>query len=91
MCLVLPGTNRTIAAAVAETLRRAIAAKPIDIAGTVIPITASIGVACFDSPTSPLKSPAHLIKAADLAVYNAKNCGRNCVRVFATAVAKPAA
>ena len=55
-------------------------------------VTASIGVACYEPPTSPLKSPAHLLKAADRAVYNAKHAGRNCVRVFTLQPAvKPAA
>jgi PleD family two-component response regulator len=44
-------------------------------------VTLSIGVATFE-PGSPLKQPAHLIKAADMACYAAKNAGRNCVKVF---------
>ena len=47
-----------------------------------IPVTASFGVACFE-PGSPINQPAHLICAADLALYNAKHSGRNCVKVFA--------
>jgi diguanylate cyclase (GGDEF)-like protein len=87
LVLVLPGTGRATAAAIAESIRRAIAARPVAIGSTNLPITASIGVACLE-PNSPFREPAHLLKAADLAVYNAKRSGRNCVRVFALA-AKP--
>jgi diguanylate cyclase (GGDEF)-like protein len=91
LVLVLPGTSRATAAAIAESIRRAIAARPVNIGPTNLPITASIGVACFERD-SPFKEPAHLLKAADLAVYNAKRSGRNCVRVFTLPPApKPAA
>lgn len=81
MAIVLPETDRNIAAQVAETLRRAIAARPVNAGTQSIPVTASIGVATFDV-TVPFKQPAHLIKAADLAVYKAKHSGRNNVKVF---------
>jgi diguanylate cyclase (GGDEF)-like protein len=90
LVLVLPGTTRATAAAIAESIRRAIAARPIGIGPTSISITASIGVACFE-PGSPFREQAHLLKAADLAVYNAKRSGRNCVRVFSLPAQKPAA
>ena len=82
--IVLPATSRTTAAAIAESIRRAIAAKPIGIGTTRLPITTSIGVACLE-PGSPFREAVHLIKAADLALYNAKHSGRNCVRVFSLA------
>ena len=83
MALVLPATARPTAAAIAESIRRAIEARPTAAGpGLNLPVTASIGVACFE-PGSPFREPAHLLKAADLAVYNAKRSGRNCVRVFA--------
>jgi two-component system, cell cycle response regulator len=81
MAIILPQADRNIAAQVAETLRRAIAARPIVSGPNSIPVTASIGVATFDL-TVPFKQPAHLIKAADLAVYKAKHSGRNNVKVF---------
>jgi diguanylate cyclase (GGDEF)-like protein len=81
MCLVLPGTPKAIAATIAESLRRAIAGKPIGAGAARLAVTASIGVAAYE-PGSPFRAVAHLIKAADLGVYAAKKSGRNCVRVF---------
>jgi diguanylate cyclase (GGDEF)-like protein len=92
MVLVLPGTPRTTAAAIAETICRAIAAKPVPIDGNkTLAVTASIGVATYE-PAGPLKVPQHLIKAADLSLYAAKKSGRNCVKVFSppAIAAKPA-
>lgn len=90
MVLVLPNTTRASAAAIAETIRRAIAARPVTISKALqIPITSSFGVAVYE-PGSPFKLPAQLLKAADLAVYNAKHSGRNCVKVFSFPPAKPA-
>ena len=82
MALVLPGTTRNIAAQVAETLRRAISGRPVQYDRETIPVTASIGVACFE-PAGPFRTVTQVITAADLALYNAKQSGRNCVRVFA--------
>lgn len=81
MALVLPDTSRGTAAAIAESLRRAVSAKPIVCSGIQVPITVSFGVAALD-PAIPFKEPAHLLKAADMAVYAAKSGGRNCVKVF---------
>lgn len=88
MSVVLVGANRAAAATYAETLRRTVAAKPVPVGRTPIPVTASIGVAVFE-PGSPIRTPAHLIKAADLAVYNAKHSGRNCVRVLSLKPSTP--
>lgn len=81
MCLVLPGTPKAVAATIAESLRRAIAAKPVIAGKARLAVTASIGVAACE-PGSPFRAVAHLIKAADLGVYAAKKSGRNCVKVF---------
>jgi len=90
LCLVLVGTPKIVAANVAESIRRAIAAQPI-VAGTEqLAVTASIGVACYEPP-SAFKEVAHLLKAADLAVYAAKHAGRNCVRLFSLAAVSGAA
>lgn len=89
LMLVLPDTPRATAAATAESIRRQIAAKVVRWQKTQIPVTASIGVATLE-PAGPLKTPAHLLKAADMAVYAAKHGGRNCVRVFAPKTAAAA-
>jgi diguanylate cyclase (GGDEF)-like protein len=90
MALILPGTSRVTGAAIADAIRRAVAAKPIVCEQTTIPVTISIGVATVE-PGSPFKIPAHLLKAADLAVYAAKHGGRNCVKVFSFGAGKTAA
>jgi diguanylate cyclase (GGDEF)-like protein len=81
LAVVLLGTTREAAARLAETVRRSIAARSISTGNTHVKVTASIGVALWE-PGSPLGTPAHLIKAADLAVYNAKHAGRDRVKVF---------
>ncbi len=88
ICLILPATGRPAAAAVAESIRAAVAARPVAApvggggpAVADLAVTASVGVATFE-PGCPLREAAHLLKAADLAVYAAKRAGRNCVRVF---------
>jgi two-component system cell cycle response regulator len=91
IALVLPGTPRAVAATIAESVRRAIQSHRIVPAGAKIDITASFGVAALE-PGAQLREPAHLLKAADLALYAAKNSGRNCVRVFSQkALSKPVA
>lgn len=90
MVMLLPNTTRATAATVAETIRRAIAARPIACDTCTLPITASFGVATVE-PGAPFKQPAHLLKAADLAVYKAKHSGRNNVKVFSLPSATPRA
>ena len=91
LVLCLPNTSRVTAAAIAETVRKAVIAKPVEHAKQSISVTASFGVACFE-PGAPLSDCGQLLHAADLALYNAKNSGRNCVKVFAfKSPSKPAA
>lgn len=84
LALVMPNTSKTVAATVAEKIRRAVSAKPLVLGTVSIPVTVSIGVAGVEHRL-PFKEVAHFVKAADLAVYAAKHLGRNCVKVFSAA------
>jgi two-component system, cell cycle response regulator len=86
MVLLLPETSRAIGAAIAETIRLAVSKQPINCGKQAVPVTVSIGVATLE-PNSRMTEPAHLLKAADMAVYAAKNSGRNCVKIFSLAAA----
>jgi diguanylate cyclase (GGDEF)-like protein len=90
MALLMPDTNRSAAATVAETVRRAIMARPIQHEKLNIPVTASFGVVTFEKGV-PFTQPAQVLKAADLGLYNAKHSGRNCVKVFSLPKPKPKA
>jgi diguanylate cyclase (GGDEF)-like protein len=84
--LILPATTRAFGTSIADTIRRAIAARPVISGANKIPLTISIGVATYE-PGGSLREAAQLIKAADMAVYAAKRGGRNCVKVFAVKAA----
>ncbi len=80
--VVMPDTEAAAAAAIAERLRGIVESKPFSLKGAGIPlnITASLGIACNSSGA---QTPEQLLKQADLALYEAKNAGRN--RVVAAA------
>lgn len=61
---VLPVTERILSAV----------AQPLDIAGQELNITASIGISLMDSE---LSAPMQMVQQADLAMYRAKQLGRN--------------
>ncbi|TVQ09061.1 MAG: diguanylate cyclase [Leptolyngbya sp. DLM2.Bin27] len=72
--LILPGLALAETQARAEVLRQAIAA--LTWFDQAVPLTASLGVACFPQHGT---SSSDLLKAADTALYQAKQAGRNCV------------
>jgi two-component system cell cycle response regulator len=77
--LVLNKCDPGSALARADNLRNAIAARPILVAGQPINATISVGLALS---TDFINSDvAELIHQADLALYSAKDAGRNCVRM----------
>jgi diguanylate cyclase (GGDEF)-like protein len=82
--IVLDGVDQPAALEAAERVRAAIARAPVEVAATMIPLTASIGVATVDTAGHDLDA---LVRQADTAVYEAKAAGRD--RVMA--VRPPAA
>ncbi len=88
--IVLTGKDSTAALVLAEKIRRAIQSESIAFAGKTISVTVSIGVATADSQRH-FQSPDDLVGAADRAVYEAKESGRNCVRAFSPALQRGAA
>lgn len=73
--LLLPETGLNKALIVAENIRESIAALKIICEGVALPqVTCSMGVSCY--PDHAMKA-AELLKTADMALYSAKNAGRN--------------
>lgn len=83
--VLLPETPARGAQEVAERIRDAIAAVPLEADGRRIPCTVSIGVATYPADGTTLDA---LVQRADRAMYEAKQGGRN--RVVAFAVTPPA-
>ena len=76
--VILPEADSEVAATVAEKMRRIIAKETFDFADPPLGITASIGMAT--SQRKNFGSAEELIRAADMAMLQAKREGRNCVR-----------
>jgi diguanylate cyclase (GGDEF)-like protein len=75
--VVLPGADEHMAQLQAERMRVAIAQNPILVTDRSITITSSFG--CTSGHGGRVNAEA-LIRAADLALYEAKRQGRDCVR-----------
>jgi ribonuclease P protein subunit RPR2 len=90
-CLLLPGASLERATRCAETVRERVAAMSFReddrIGGAAAVATLSAGVACFPEHGDDRDT---LLKAADLAVYEAKAAGRNRVRTALSAEARAA-
>jgi diguanylate cyclase (GGDEF)-like protein len=84
--VLAPQTSLESARILSERLRRAIHSEPITVTGTngpvAIPVTISVGVAVFPDHA---QNESDLVAAADAALYQAKQAGRNCVRMADTA------
>jgi diguanylate cyclase (GGDEF)-like protein len=73
--LLLPNTSAEAAMIVAERIRCTIAGTPVQVDGHRILMTASFGVAAY--PNKDISCLNDLLKAADRALYVAKETGRN--------------
>ncbi len=74
--IVLPGSDAAAAMSVAERMRETIEAQPEVISGVTLKLTISAGVA--STVTFPNATTEELISRADVALYAAKDRGRNC-------------
>lgn len=90
--LCLPGTSNREAVDIANRLRLAIAEHKIISEAAPIQVTSSFGIAhmLLDSHSDPAAELREGIKKADLALYDAKREGRNCVRIYQTSLPQPA-
>ncbi len=82
--IILPGAAARQALRVAETLREKIAGSPIKSqeAGSTIEVTASVGVISAQAGLHPgLREAEDVLREADKALYQAKQDGRDCVRI----------
>ncbi len=82
--VILPGIGKTEAFVVAEKLRAVVRERPIELESEgrldELGVTASIGVA---SAWQGISEPIALLEAADQALYQAKQAGRDQVRIAA--------
>jgi diguanylate cyclase (GGDEF)-like protein len=79
--LLLPGFSCDQAVRLGETIRAAVEARPVRVGDTRIQVTMSAGVGVFPDHG---RTAQDLIAAADSALYQAKESGRNCVLAAAT-------
>jgi diguanylate cyclase (GGDEF)-like protein len=76
--VALPGADSTAGVAFAEDLRRRCELNVIDVEGRMIRCTLSGGVAAYPASGTTMEELFH---AVDASMYEAKNAGRNLVRL----------
>jgi diguanylate cyclase (GGDEF)-like protein len=72
--VIVPGTHPEPVAALAERIRAAVRAEPVQAGAEPVAVTVSIGVAVA---CDPRPAPAALVAEADAALYEAKHTGRD--------------
>jgi diguanylate cyclase (GGDEF)-like protein/PAS domain S-box-containing protein len=83
--IILPQVDGVQAELVAEGIVKTLRRQTAVLAEHQIPVTASVGVALFDGLTS-----AEILSAADLAMYEAKEAGRDRFAVYRPSTGMPA-
>ncbi len=76
--ILLPEAELRTAALIAERIRQAVESTPFDADTRPLNVTVSLGVAAVENRNAGIES---LIDRADKALYEAKNAGRNCVKL----------
>ena len=76
--MVCPDTDAVAAGQCAERLRQAVASNSVQVGNVAIRVTISVGVAAM---STAMGGPEVMVKAADQAVYAAKQAGRNRIRI----------
>ncbi len=84
--VVCPGTHEALASIGAERLRRAVEDNTIQDGEFTLRVTVSLGVA---ERTRTMSGPDDLLRAADNALYMAKDAGRNCIRLASASDEEP--
>ncbi len=79
---IVPDCSIKDAATVGERLRQVIADTPIDVNGSPLSVAVSVGAAAGTKVS--VESESQLLQAADKALYEAKQAGRNCVKTAET-------
>ncbi len=77
--VILPECDQPRGKQAAQRIRAAVSAAQIEVPGGKVSVTISLGVATIDAGQVP--GVIAIIKAADTALYRAKNEGRNAVRM----------
>ncbi|MFV0597936.1 diguanylate cyclase [Shewanella sp.] len=85
--IILPNTTADGAIQVAESIRDAVTSIGLEWEGKPIPLTVSIGVSA--DVISNDQHSTELLEQADKALYQAKNSGRNQVKLYAPAQTEP--
>lgn len=78
--IILPSTHFSGALTVADRTWRSLGDEPFEVNGRELRVTCSIGVALY--PSRDVGSKDELLRAADAALYQAKDDGRNRICVF---------
>jgi diguanylate cyclase (GGDEF)-like protein len=76
--ILLPDTPREGAHQVASKILKSVASEKVKYEELNLNMTVSIGIA-IKNPTYNKETPEALLEKADVALYKAKNAGRNCI------------